>query len=172
MKIREIIDLNHNGMKMALIARDHLPVGEKKLYAILKEIGCEPPVKGKKLWTYDNVNSADLEKDITDFARVAAKNNIKASNSKSNNTKNKTTKNKGKNDIIENVKETSKKDDDMKAEIRALIKGTNKEESNRVYKGIYFDKDIAHFLDNIQHGNKSELVNKIMRQFLNENELL
>jgi predicted GIY-YIG superfamily endonuclease len=41
-----------------------------------------------------------------------------------------------------------------------------------VHKGIYFDKDIAHFLDNVQHGNKSEIVNKVMRQFLTENDLL
>jgi hypothetical protein len=90
MKIREILALNHEGMKMALIARDHLPVGEKRLYDVLKEVGCEPPVKGKKFWSYDNVNSTDLEKDITDFARVAAtKKRTNERKKKSNKTTNK-----------------------------------------------------------------------------------
>lgn len=184
---------------MSLIAKEDLPAGEKRVYAILKSIGAKTPEVGKREWTYENVLETDLDKDFTEFLPQkketktrAAKSKTEASNSKSNNTNNKTTKNNNNDDIIENViitindnddnaykndnietvKNNSREDNDMKAEIRALIKGTSKEESNRIYKGIYFDKDIAHFLDNVQHGNKSEIVNKIMRQFLTENELL
>lgn len=41
----------------------------------------------------------------------------------------------------------------------------------KIYKGFYFDKDIAHFLDKIQNGNKSELINAIIRAYLTENDL-
>ena len=41
--------------------------------------------------------------------------------------------------------------------------------NDRRYKGIYFDDDIADFLDTIKSGNRSELVNKIIRQYLVEN---
>jgi transposase-like protein len=78
--------------------------------------------------------------------------------------------------IIDNVKDTIKNNNreeiNMKAEIQALIHGTGKSTPARVYKGVYFDRDIAEFLDNVQHGNKSELVNKIVRQYLMENELM
>ena len=77
-----------------------------------------------------------------------------------------------KRDIIEMIKEKRKEDHDtMKSEILSLIKG-DKEENEHIYKGIYFDKDLAQFLDNVQHGNKSEIVNRIMRQYLTENDLL
>jgi AraC-like DNA-binding protein len=79
-------------------------------------------------------------------------------------------------DIINNVKDTIKnnnrEENNMKAEIQALIHGTSKSTPARVYKGVYFDRDIAHFLDNVQHGNKSELINKIVRQYLSENDLM
>jgi hypothetical protein len=80
------------------------------------------------------------------------------------------------NAIIDNVKDTNKnnnrEESNMKAEIQALIQGTGKSTPARVYKGVYFDRDIAEFLDNVQHGNKSELVNKIVRQYLSENDLM
>jgi hypothetical protein len=60
----------------------------------------------------------------------------------------------------------------MKAEIKALITGKQTSKPNKVYKGIYFDNDIANFLDHVQHGNKSELVNKIIRAYLVENDLM
>jgi transcriptional regulator len=77
-----------------------------------------------------------------------------------------------KNDNKDNSKKASKKDSNTISEIKALIKGTSKSTPTRIYKGIYFDPDIADFLDNIQHGNKSELVNKILRQYLIENGLM
>lgn len=57
-------------------------------------------------------------------------------------------------------------------EIKKLIEGKKKDEGPKVYKGIYFDEDIARFLDGVQHGNKSEVVNKILRQYLNDNDLI
>jgi hypothetical protein len=177
MKIREILQLHEEKeMKMPAIAKEFLPVGEKKLYSILKEIGCVPPKPGHKTWNHENVSEADLEKDISELAQKTAKYRRKPSNSNnvdtSNKTINKTIKNSNNDDIIKNVKEDSRKENDMKAEIQALIKGTSKEENDRIYKGIYFDKDISLFLDNVKHGNKSEIVNMIMRQYLTENDLL
>jgi len=77
-----------------------------------------------------------------------------------------------KNDMINNVTSNVKEESIINAEIKALITGENANKPAKVYKGIYFDDDIAAFLDHIQHGNKSELVNKIMRAYLRENDLI
>ena len=170
-------------LPLATIAKEHLPVSEKPARRILKEIGCIPNKPGKKGWTYTGDNPAILEKDFSEFVQKA-KRQAKPSNSKS--TQNRPNENKkvieyrsldkvtedSKHDIIEMIKEKRKEDNDtMKSEILSLIKG-DKEENERIYKGIYFDKDLAQFLDNVQHGNKSEIVNRIMRQYLTENDLL
>jgi hypothetical protein len=181
MKIKEIIEMSLE-TKLDVIAKG-LPVGEKRLRDILKENGCTPIGIGKRGWTFTGEDAEVLEKDISEFVIHTAKNNANASNSNSvgkrkfaviettlsnskNNNKNEI------NDDMNNANETTKKNDGMKAEIQALIKGNSKENNARVYKGIYFDKDIAHFLDNVQHGNKSEIVNKILRQYLTENDLM
>ena len=169
MKIREILELTKT-KPIKDLAKD-LPTGEKNVRAILKGLNAEPPKVGHSGWTFENVKTEDLDKDISEFVTRKAYNKTKASNSNSKDAKKETMKSESKRDIIKVVKDESRKENDMKAEIQALIKGS-KEEANRIYKGIYFDKDIAHFLDNVVHGNKSEIVNKIMRQFLAENELL
>ena len=174
MKIKDILEMTYS-VPLAIIARDHLPVSEKPARRILKEIGCVPNKPGKKGWTYTGDNPEILEKDFSEFVQKK-KRQAKPSNSK--NTKvieyrslDKITED-SKHDIIEMIKENRKEENDsMKNEILSLIKGA-KEENERIYKGIYFDKDLAHFLDNVQHGNKSEIVNRIMRQYLTENDLL
>lgn len=70
------------------------------------------------------------------------------------------------------IKKANAKDEDMKADIQALIQGINKKKDEKLQRNFYADKDIAHFLDNIPHGNKSELINKIIRQYLIENDLI
>ena len=162
MNLKTIIDMTYID-NLSEIAKG-LPIGEKKLRGILKELGCTPNGTGKKGWTYNGSDESVLEKDLSEFVSSTATNKVKASNS--------TSKKKSNHDIIHNDNETSKKDDNMVAEIKALIKPKSKDDDARVYKGIYFDKDIAHFLDNVQHGNKSEIVNKVLRQFLEDNGLL
>jgi hypothetical protein len=173
-KIKEILELTQTE-NIATIAKNRLTIGEKALRDRLKSIGCTNQV-GKKGWIFTGENTEILEKSIYEFAQVTATKKPKASNNNNvdttNKTNNKTIKNNTKYDTIKIVKDESRKEHDMKAEIQALIKGTSKEENNRVYKGIYFDRDIAEFLDNVKHGNKSEIVNMIMRQYLLENELL
>jgi hypothetical protein len=186
MKIKEILEMSFT-KPVPKIAKEHLPVGEKKAYEILRELQCEPVGTGKKGWHYIGSTPEILEKDITEFIHTA-KNKSNASNSKTKTARTKTTKktknktiknndikNNKENGIItsENVNtETIVEVNNVLSEIHELIKGKNKDEDTRVYKGIYFDKDISHFLDNVQHGNKSELVNKILRQFLSENGLI
>lgn len=49
----------------------------------------------------------------------------------------------------------------------------NEDDSNkRVYRGFYWDKDIIDFVDNIKHGNKSDLLNEIVRAVLTSKGLL
>jgi predicted HicB family RNase H-like nuclease len=70
MKIIEILEKTFE-IKTAEIAKK-LPVGEKRLREIFKAIGAKP-TKGKRGWSYENVDSADLEKDISDFVTPTAK---------------------------------------------------------------------------------------------------
>lgn len=70
------------------------------------------------------------------------------------------------------IKKATAKDEDMKADIQALIQGINKKKDDKLQRNFYADRDIALFLDNIPHGNKSELINKIIRQYLIENDLI
>jgi hypothetical protein len=180
MKIKEILELNKE-KKMPLIARDHLPIGEKKLYSILKEIGCEPPEQGKREWRYENVSETDLEKDITEFARVTATNKTKAS--KSNNVYASKMENKeySKKDINDDKignnpsnseNESKGENKNMKDEIANMLKGIEPNKPEKRFKGFYLDADVADVIDSIKTGNKSEFVSKIIRAYLQENNLI
>jgi hypothetical protein len=165
-----------------------IPVGEKVLRETLKAVGCLAPPVGKRGWTYDP-NNKEVEKDLGEFVkpskpRKSKSNNTNKANSTnasidSNTNVNASNENNNDNVVIDsknNVNNDSTntiiKGDNMVMEIKDLIKGKGKDDSARVYKGVYFDKDIAHFLDNVQKGNKSEIVNKILRQYLTDNELM
>ena len=173
MKIKEILELSYT-KTIATIAKEHLPVGEKRARPILYSIGCKPNGKGQKGWTYAGDNPEILEKNFSEFVQKA-KNKVKTSNSDSTNgtTRNRPNKIAIEYRSLEKATENSEKDDDsLKDEIQALIMGKKKEDFSRVYKGIWFDPDISDFLDNVPHGNKSEIVNKIMREYLVKNDLL
>lgn len=177
LKIKDIVELTQI-KNVSMIAKEYLPIGEKKLRDILKACGCQAQ-RGKSGWVY-NADNAEVEKELGDFVTKVRKttkgNSINASNEKSNNKNNNTviknSKYGNKDDSTNKNTINSEKDDTTVSEIKALIQGKKKDENARVYKGIYFDRDISEFLDNIQHGNKSELVNKILRQYLMENELM
>ena len=164
MLVKELLEKTFK-MNLAELSKT-LKVTYKKLSHALKEIGCEPVGSGKRGWTFKGANESVLEQSIFSFVEPSK------SRSKSKNT--------SKNNSLENSnvvktadnETNSRKEDTMVSEIKALIQGKKKDDSASVYKGIYYDKDIAKFLDNVQHGNKSEIVNKIMRQYLQDNELM
>jgi hypothetical protein len=148
-------------MKLEDVAKE-VKIPYRKLTAALRKIECEPSGKGKKGWVFKGNDELVLEQSIYDFVDLSSSKTKRTNNSLNNS------------NSVNNVnsQSDSRKDDPMVSEIQALIKGKKKNEDARVYKGIYFDKDIAEFLDNVQHGNKSEIVNKILRQYLQDNELM
>lgn len=190
LKIKDIVEWTQT-TKVSIIARDFLPVSEKPLRDILKSCGCTPQ-RGKSGWIYD-ADNPEVEKVLGDFVskgktRKSNSNNASNGNSKGNsndnNASNENSDNDNKDNVINNSDNdnngdsinnnasNSKKDDKTVSEIKALIQGKKKDDNARIYKGIYFDRDISDFLDNVQHGNKSEIVNKILRQYLMDNELM
>ena len=66
MKIREILELTQS-MNIAAIAKEHLTIGEKRVRAILKELGCTNQA-GKKGWVYEGDRPEVLEQSIYEFA--------------------------------------------------------------------------------------------------------
>lgn len=164
MKIREILELNKE-KKMPIIAKDHLPIGEKKLYSILKEIGCKP-VLGKREWDYENVSETDLEKDITEFVRVTA---IQAK--RTNERKKETTKEE-KSEIVKeekNIPTNERNHDNIKEQNK---KPTNKEK-DKMRKRASFDIDSA-LLKELkiyaitEEKNVYEIVENAIRTYLQE----
>jgi hypothetical protein len=141
-----------------------------KLKDVLKEKGCQPLGSGKRGWIFNGEDQSILDQSIFTFMDASKSRTRSKNTSKNNSVKNSKVVNND--DSVNSNAINSKKDDVIVSEIKALIQGKNKDDSARVYKGIYFDQDIAKFLDNVQHGNKSEIVNKIMRQYLMDNELM
>jgi hypothetical protein len=70
MIIKEIIDMTKE-KPIAIIARDHLEIGEKKLREILKDIGGQHQ-KGQRGWTFEG-NPEDQERSIYDFVQDGRK---------------------------------------------------------------------------------------------------
>ncbi|WP_057915927.1 hypothetical protein [Peribacillus muralis] len=56
--------------------------------------------------------------------------------------------------------------------IDLLLLQNNSESEQRVYRGFYWDADIINFLDNVKHGNKSDLMNEIVRTVLKDKGLI
>jgi hypothetical protein len=156
-------------IKLEEIAKE-VKIPYVRLKNALKEIGCEPMGSGKRGWIYNRADEYVLEQPISSFVDASKSKTRSKNTSKNNSVKNSKVVNTA--DSVNNTINDSKKDDKTVSEIKALIQGKKKDENARVYKGIYFDKDIAEFLDHVQHGNKSEIVNKILRQYLVENELM
>ena len=162
MKIGEILELTQT-MNIATIAKQIDGISEKPLRALLRKVGCVHHA-GKKGWEYEGDDPDILGRSIFDFKTPKANNNKKAS------------KNDNSRDIIKNVDsnttKVNKEVNDMKAEIVDLLNGIEPNKPVKRFKGFYLDEDIANILDRIKHGNKSDLVNKIIRQYLMDNDLL
>lgn len=176
MKVKEILELTQT-KRIADIAKEHLTIGEKRLRDALKEIGCEYE-PGKKGWNYTGEQPEILERSIYDFApsrqqKATANRKRNASIEKAN----KINDDSNKNSIVKSIDNTK-----LKASTKPLNSGPDaidmllmqneKESSDRIYRGFYWDRDIIHFLDNVKHGNKSDLMNEIVRTVLKAKGLI
>ncbi|HDR6295700.1 MULTISPECIES: hypothetical protein [Bacillus cereus group] len=180
MKIKEILELTQT-MRVSEIAKEFLEVGEKKAVEGLKLAGCHN-ISGKAGWYLgEETDDSVLEQSLYDFVAPtkrkakAVKSNTSISASKeiastvetpvkeSNVTSNtsKTT--------VKASKKTVTSDLDT---IDVLLLQNQEESENRTYRGFYWDKDIISFLDGIKHGNKSDLMNEIVRTVLKDKGLL
>jgi hypothetical protein len=189
LKLVELLNmLNSKEYNIAKIAKEKLPIGEKKLKSILADLGFIYVNTGNKHWKYEGDESL-LDADLMNFVgeKKLAKTNSKSTSKVASNKDSKTTsaiatKEDSTVDINQDIAiaitSTSKpninanSDSTSNIEIKMLIEGKKAKKEQKSYKGIYFDSDIANFLDNIQTGNKSEIVNKIMRIYLKENDLI
>ena len=178
MKIKEILELTQT-MRVSEIAKEFLEVGEKKAVEGLKKAGCYN-TSGKRGWYFDGDESV-LEQSIYDFVAPtkgktkAVKSNASISASKEIAStvetpvkESKVTSNTSKT-IVKASKKTVTSELDP---IDVLLLQNQEESENRTYRGFYWDKDIISFLDAIKHGNKSDLMNEIVRTVLKDKGLL
>jgi predicted transcriptional regulator len=174
MKIKEILELTKT-KPIADIAKE-LPVSEKPLRTILKGLKAEKPAVGAKGWSYENVDAADLEKDISEFVKRKAKAKKVASNGDIL----AEIKEDGQNDIkydkIENdniiVTNENKEADKMNDKIAIMMQGLEIARPKKQFRGFYLDADITEIIDRIKVGNKSEFVSEIIRRYLKENNYI
>lgn len=185
MKIKEILELTQT-MRVSEIAKEFLEVGEKKAVEGLKKAGCYN-TSGKRGWYFDGDESV-LEQSIYDFVAPtkgkakAVKSNASISASKEiastvetpvkeSKVTSKTSKTtvKASKTTVKASKKTVTSELDP---IDVLLLQNQEESENRTYRGFYWDKDIISFLDAIKHGNKSDLMNEIVRTVLKDKGLL
>ena len=179
MKIREILELLLvDGENLDKVAKERLSCGKKKARDVLKEIGCVPNGTGKKGWTYTGDDPEILEKDFSEFVQ-RKKPQAKPSNDDSKMEIRQYSQSDIQDDIIENEASNSKTeiegDNGMmntKEEIANIIKGNAPKKPKKQYKGFYLDKDVVDAIDRIEAGSKSDTVSKIIRIYLQENNLL
>ncbi|MDI6680297.1 Uncharacterized protein BC141101_05648 [Bacillus toyonensis] len=180
MIIKDILELTQT-MRVSEIAKEFLEVGEKKAVEGLKKAGCYN-TSGKRGWYLtEGIDESVLEQSIYDFVAPtkgkakAVKSNASISASKE-----------IASTVETPVKESKVTSETSKTPVKASKKTVaseldsidvlllqNQEESeNRTYRGFYWDKDIISFLDGIKHGNKSDLMNEIVRTVLKDKGLL
>ncbi|MBJ8073613.1 MULTISPECIES: hypothetical protein [Bacillus] len=178
MKIKDILELTKT-KRVSEIAKESLEIGEKKAVEGLKKAGCYN-ISGKRGWHFDGDESV-LEQSIYDFVAPtkgkakAVKSNASISASKEIAStvetpvkESKVTSNTSKTTVKASKKTVTSELDP----IDVLLLQNQEESENRTYRGFYWDKDIISFLDGIKHGNKSDLMNEIVRTVLKDKGLL
>ncbi|GLV67442.1 hypothetical protein Bmyc01_61110 [Bacillus mycoides] len=185
MKIKEILELTKT-RKIAEISKEYLEVGEKKAVEGLKKAGCTF-TSGRSGWYLaEGTNESVLEKSLYEFVvptkgkAKAVKSNASISASEEIASTIETPVKESKE--ISNTSKTPAKESNVKASrkkvaseldsIDVLLLQNQEESENRTYRGFYWDKDIINFLDGIKHGNKSDLMNEIVRTVLNDKGLV
>ncbi|MBE7151039.1 hypothetical protein FUT12_26655 [Bacillus mycoides] len=171
---------------MSEIAKEFLEVGEKKAVEGLKKAGCYN-TSGKRGWYLtEGIDESVLEQSIYDFVAPtkgkakAVKSNASISASEEIASTIETPVKKS--EVISNTSKTPAKESNIKASkktvaseldsIDVLLLQNQEESENRTYRGFYWDKDIISFLDGIKHGNKSDLMNEIVRTVLKDKGLV
>ncbi|HBZ6979986.1 TPA: hypothetical protein MMJ71_004782 [Salmonella enterica subsp. enterica serovar Typhimurium] len=188
MKIGELLELTQTDA-LAKIAKERLTVGKEKARDGLQKAGCYSK-NGIKGWFFDG-NKSVLEQSIYDFVEIKQVNrqprpkvnaSVNKSTSESNNDSNKIATSELL--AIEEIAATSEIKANKKLmnselasngeydAIDMLLIQNDNESSKRVYRGFYWDKDVITFLDNVKHGNKSDLMNEIVRTVLKNKGLI
>jgi hypothetical protein len=171
MQIKSLLELTLT-KNISEIAKDHLAIGEKPLREALKVIGCRQN-KGKRGWFYNGEQTDILDKSIYDFVPTTTRRGKTKGTDTISNASTSTSRvivtddNASTNTVVSNDNTSTNK---VVSEIQSLL--NTKSKVDRLYKGMYLDNDIANFLDNVPNGNKSDIVNKIMRAYLIENGFL
>ena len=162
---------------MSLIAKEDLPAGEKRVYAILKSLGAKTPEVGKREWTYENVSEQDLDKDFTEFLQKKKETKTRAAvraKQTTNERKKKTTK-EVKSEITneeKNIPTNERKHDTTKEETEK----PTKEEKQVLRKRASFDID-SELLKELkifaitEEKNVYEIVENAIRTYLREREI-
>lgn len=164
MLIRELLELTlQDGQNISKIAKDRMPFGEKKLKDALTSAQCEPIGKGKKGWHFIGDDESILDKNIEDFGSVrkAQQKQRQKHNASTSESTNKS--------IIESNKNSENKiDSDSKLDY--LLKHDKKQDN--LYRGFYLSSEVVKALDKVPSGNKSELVDELLKRFFREKGLL
>ena len=177
MLVRDLIALlNEPHVTVESIAKPRIGVGDRRVRKALKEAGAV--YVNRHGWKFQGVE-ANLDRPIHDFIR--SESNTKASNSVIKATNNTSASNNASTKpVLEKVAASSDEAKTMftnvsKSDIDKIDVLLGKNEAgkkDRVYRGFYFDKDIIEVIDGVKHGNKSDLVNEIVRLVLKDRGLL
>lgn len=180
MIIKDILELTQT-KKVAEIAKEFLEVGEKKAVEGLKKAGCYN-TSGKRGWYLaEGTDESVLEQSLYDFVAPtkgkakAVKSNASISASKeiASTVETPVKESKVTSETSKTPVKASKKTVTSELDSIDVLLLQNQEESeNRTYRGFYWDKDIINFLDGIKHGNKSDLMNEIVRTVLKDKGLI
>ncbi|TDL74248.1 hypothetical protein [Peribacillus frigoritolerans] len=196
MKIREIFELIKTDTIANIARRDDVHLSEKPLRNALKNAGYEFRNSGNKGWYYvgDGDEASVLENSIYHYSKTgkatAKKRNtstnessLKANTSKSDSEKiaksellaiqNNSESNLASEEIAVTSESANKSTSESEYDAIDMLLLQNEDTSNkRVYRGFYWDKDVIDFVDNVKHGNKSDLMNEIVRTVLKAKGLI
>lgn len=189
MKIKELLELTKEST-LATIAKEQLTVGEKKAREALKNAGCYN-MSGKKGWFFDGEQEV-LEESIYNYVTTSkpkansatiSDTSVKPSTkpSTTNSTDKSTTNSVKASEKLATSKQVASKNSDSLGAIGTvtnldnidlLLKHNEELDSSRTYRGFYWDKEVIDFLASVKHGNKSDLMNEIVKTVLRAKGLL
>lgn len=184
MTIGEIVEALKQGKALSDIGKE-LVVGKEKLSKALKEAGYT--FSRRTGWTFTGTGEPPLNQAYTDFVKsiggVKKVNasigtsgvKVSASETPANEIKSKASKNEVASEQKANANKEVATTSESKSELDSidlLLLQSETASNQRVYRGFYWDKDIINFLDNVKHGNKSDLMNEIVRNVLKAKGLI
>lgn len=183
--IGEILEAMKQGKAVANIAKE-LTIGKEKLSKALQKAGYEYN-RGNRKWTFAGTGEEPLNQAYTDFVESSGgvkkanasiddnKRKVSAIKTPANEIKSKASKNEVASELkanaIKEVASTIESESELDS-IDLLLMQSETASNQRVYRGFYWDKDIINFLDNVKHGNKSDLMNEIVRNVLKAKGLI